>query len=191
MRLLLHRGPAHLQIVSRHEIRELRDLGSAREFLRPLLADPMNVAAARHALGLAARDGDLLEQLAARVVAEGMQVVACGDSYFSSLQGTAQASGAPATTQQQTTPLQDEEAAQAQQQTAPGPEEQHFIEIELLDDAGNAVAGERYFVELPDGSSISGRTDGNGRARIDGVDPGTAKVSFPDMDQSVYTPGGS
>lgn len=190
MRLLLHRGPTHLQILSRHEISELRDVGGARDFLRPLLADPLNAAAARRALGVTARDGDLLEQLAARVVAEGLQVVSCGDSFFSSLQATVQVSAAPAQSAQ-TTPLQDEQAANATQATGPQAEEQHWIEIELIDDAGEPVVGELYFVELPDGSSISGRTDGSGLARVDGVDPGTAKVSFPDLDKSLYTPGGS
>jgi hypothetical protein len=189
MRLFLHRGPAHLQILSRSHLREFRDVGTARDFLRPLLADPANVTAVRRALGVIPADGDLLEQLASRVVGEGLQVVSCGESFFSSLQATVQVSAAPATTPQ-TTPLQDEQAAKATQETAPQAEEQHWIEIELIDDAGKPVVGELYFVELPDGSSISGRTDGNGRARVDGVDPGTAKVSFPDLDKSLYTPGG-
>jgi hypothetical protein len=189
MRLFLHRGPAHLQILSRSHLREFRDVGTARDFLRPLLADPANVTAVRRALGVIPAGGDLLEQLASRVVGEGLQVVSCGESFFSSLQATVQVSAAPATTPQ-TTPLQDEQAAKATQETAPQAEEQHWIEIELIDDAGKPVVGELYFVELPDGSSISGRTDGNGRARVDGVDPGTAKVSFPDLDKSLYTPGG-
>lgn len=191
MRLLLHRPPTHLQILSKHEIREFRDVGSARDFLRPLLADPLNAAAARRVLGSFVRDDQVLEQLAARVVAEGLQVVACGESFFAALQSEVTASPAPASTPLQTTPLQDEEAAKAAQSTAPASDEQHWIEIELLDDEGKPVAGELYFVELPDGSSISGRTDGQGRARVDGVDPGTAKVSFPDLDKSLYTPGGS
>jgi hypothetical protein len=189
MRLLLHRGPAHLQILSRSQIREFRDVGAARDFLRPLMADPMNVAAVRRALGVIPVDGDVLEQLAARVVAEGLQVVSCGESFFSSLQAEVQTTAAATT--QPTTPLQDEQAAQAKQESAPQAEETHWIEIELIDDAGNPVADELYFVELPDGSSLSGRTDGAGRARVDGVDPGTAKVSFPDLDKSLYTPGGS
>jgi len=48
MRLLFHRGSTHVQILPRHDIREFRDAGAARDFLRPLLADPLNLAAARH-----------------------------------------------------------------------------------------------------------------------------------------------
>jgi hypothetical protein len=184
MRLFLHDGPAHHQILPRSRVRQFRDVGAARDFLRPLLADAMNVDAVRRALGVSPAAGDVLEELAARIVADGLQVVTCGDTYFSSLQTTVQTAAAAST--QQTTPLQDEEAAQAQQQNAPAADEKHWIEIELIGEDGKPVAGESYFVELPDGSSISGRTDGQGRARIDGVDPGTAKVSFPDMDKKGY-----
>jgi hypothetical protein len=184
MRLLLHRPPTHVQFLSRHDIREFRDVGAARDFLQPLLADPLNVAAARRVLGAAVQERDVLDQLAARVVAEGLQVVSCGDSYFGTLLGTFEAA-APSPSPQ-TTPLQDEEAAQTKQATAPAADETHFIEIELKDEDGKPVAGELYFVELPDGSSVSGRTGSDGKARVDGIDPGTAKISFPDLDQKGY-----
>jgi hypothetical protein len=201
MRLFLQDGPARLQILSRSHVRELRDLGSAREFLRPLLANPGNIAAARRELGGSEvhiwTNEELLDQLANRIVREGLQIVSCADSYLAALQGTFQDSTAAASAasasqaaaqqqQAQTTPLQDEEAAQAEQANAPAAEEKHWIEIELKDDEGNPIAGESYFVELPDGTSISGRTDSNGHARIEGIDPGTAKVSFPDRDESLH-----
>jgi hypothetical protein len=188
MRLFLHDGAAHLQILPRTRLLEFRDVGSARDFLRPLLADPLNVTAVRRALGLRSGDDDALEQLAARMVTEGLQVVSCREAFYGFVPIDATVDGSAASAQN--TPLQDEEAAKAEQAAAPGPEEKHWIEIELIDDAGNPVAGELYFVELPDGSTLSGRTDGQGRARVDGVDPGTAKVSFPDLDKSLYTPGG-
>lgn len=173
-------------------------MAAARDFLAPLLRDPRNVAAARNALGAAPVEGPgIVDALAKRIVAEGLQVVSCGESWVAAMTSTASASSSSsssdssAASQAQTTPLQDEEAAKAAQETAPAADEQHWIEIELLDDLGNPVPDEMYFVELPDGSSISGRTDGQGRARVDGVDPGTAKVSFPDLDKSLYTPGGS
>jgi hypothetical protein len=200
MRLFLHDGPARLQILPRSQVREFRDPGSAREFLRPLLADAGNRASVRQALAAegalgsapAWSDAELLEQLARRLVAEGLQVVSCADSYLTFLRGTFEETGAggpaagaaPATT----TPLQDEEAARQQKPPAPAAADSHFIAIELHDEDGKPVAGERYFVELPDGSQVSGRTDGQGRARIEGVDPGTAKVSFPDLDQKLYKP---
>jgi hypothetical protein len=183
MRLLLHRPPTHVQFLPRHDIREFRDVGAARDFLQPLLADPLNVASARRVLGSALQEREVLDQLAARVVAVGLQVVSCGESYFGTCLGTFEAAACESP---QTTPLQDEEAAQAQQATAPAADETHFIEIELKDEDGKPVAGELYFVELPDGSSVSGRTGSDGKARVDGIDPGTAKVSFPDLDQKGY-----
>lgn len=201
MRLFLQDGPARLQILSRSHVREFRDVGAAREFLRPLLAHPGNRAAVRSAFageltrGALWSDPELLEHLARRMVQDGLQIVSCADSYLAALQGTFTDSAAAAGASQaaaaaKTTPLQDEEAAK-QDKPAQEPEEEHWIEIELLDDEGKPLAGERYFVELPDGSSLSGTTDGQGRARVEGVDPGTAKVSFPDLDKKLYQPGGS
>jgi hypothetical protein len=205
MRLFLQDGPARLQILTRGHVREFRDVGMARDFLRPLLAHEGNVELVRRTLGAAQfwSAGELLEQLARQVVDDGMLVVSCAESYLASLQGTFQASSAAASaatasqssSAQQaaaaaTTPLQDEEAAQAAQEQAPAAEEKHFIEINLTDEDGNPIAGEMYFVELPDGSSLSGSTDSSGRARVEGVDPGTAKVSFPNLDKSLYNPGG-
>jgi len=183
MHVLLHDGTAHVQIVPRSRIREFRDAGAALEFLRPLLLSARNVAAVRAAAGAApaASDADVAGELARRIVAEGLQVVRCGEE----LLGAGAASTVAAQQAAATTPLQDEDAAAADQ--AP-PEETHWIEIELLDDAGKPVANELYVVELPDGSAIQGRTGSDGRARVDGVDPGTAKVSFPDLDKSSYTP---
>lgn len=193
MRLFLQDGPARLQILSRSHVREFRDLGAARELIRPLLSHPGNRAAARSALGAdsAWSDQELLEQLARQMVQEGLLVVSCADSWLSSIQGTFQAAAGGAQPQQQpprTTPLQDEEAAK-QGKPHPVAEPKHWLEIELLDDEDKPVAGERYLVELPDGSKLSGRTDSQGRTRVEDVDPGTAKVSFPDLDRKTYKPG--
>ena len=183
MYLLLSDGPTHVQITARSRIREFRDAATALEFLRPLMSSARNRASLRAAAGASPNtpDARLLEELARRIVSEGLQVVRCGEE--------PSAAGAASTVSSQeaaaSTPLQDEEAAAAEQTPA---EETHWIEIELLDDAGKPVANELYVVELPDGSAIQGRTGSDGRARVDGVDPGTAKVSFPDLDKSSYTP---
>jgi hypothetical protein len=57
-----------------------------------------------------------------------------------------------------------------------------WIEITLVDGKGNPVPGEPYEVEMPDTSVLSGSLDEKGFARIDGIDPGTCKVTFPEMD---------
>jgi len=188
MRLLLNDGPSHLQILSRGAIRELRDTAAALELLRPLASDPRNMLAIRDALATssARTDQELLEELARRIVNDGLQVVSCGEAFFASVRATAPAAGS--STSAATTPLEDEEAAQEERQSTMQPAEEHWIEIELVDDAGVPVADELYLVELPDGSKLTGRTDSAGRARVEGVDPGTAKVSFPDLDKAAYTP---
>jgi len=188
MRLFLSDGPSHIQIVSRGRIRELRDSAAALELLRPLAADPRNMLAIRNELQSsgARTDEQLLEELARRIVSEGLQIVSCGDAFFASVRATAPAAGAAQ--QAATTPLEDEQAAAEERQSSMAPKEEHWIEIELLDDAGVPVADELYLVELPDGSKLTGRTDSAGKARVEGVDPGTAKVSFPDLDKAAYTP---
>jgi phage baseplate assembly protein gpV len=58
-----------------------------------------------------------------------------------------------------------------------------FIEYVLKDkDTGEPISGERWRVKLPDGTSQEGKTDKNGRLRIDNIPPGNCQVSFPDMD---------
>ena len=65
----------------------------------------------------------------------------------------------------------------------------HWIEIKLVDTDGNPVPGEKYKITLPDGSTVAeGTLDGKGFARVDGIDPGTCKVTFPNLDQSTWKP---
>ena len=61
-----------------------------------------------------------------------------------------------------------------------------WIEIELVDEANEPVAGEAYEITLPDGTTTKGTLDGKGLARIDGIDPGTCKVTFPNLDKEAW-----
>lgn len=61
-----------------------------------------------------------------------------------------------------------------------------WVEIELLDEHGKPVPSEPYRIELPDGSVTEGSTDDRGRARVDGIDPGNCKISFPLLDQRSW-----
>jgi uncharacterized protein (DUF2345 family) len=63
-------------------------------------------------------------------------------------------------------------------------DEEHWLQIRLVDDDGNPVPGERYRVELPDGTVIEGVLDSGGMARVNDIDdPGNAIVTFPDADE--------
>ncbi len=62
-----------------------------------------------------------------------------------------------------------------------------WIEIHLVDDEGDPVAGERYRVTLPDGSTVAeGTTDEKGFAKVTNIDPGTCKVTFPNIDGRAW-----
>ncbi len=64
-----------------------------------------------------------------------------------------------------------------------------WIEIELVDEDKKPVPGERYRITLPDGTTLAeGTLDEKGRARVDGIDPGTCKVTFPDLDKDAWEP---
>lgn len=62
-----------------------------------------------------------------------------------------------------------------------------WVEIELRDEDGNPVPGESYIVTLPDGQTVaSGTLDEKGKARIEHIDPGSCKVTFPDLDKDRW-----
>jgi type VI secretion system secreted protein VgrG len=65
----------------------------------------------------------------------------------------------------------------------------HWVEIKLVDEDGNPVPGETYQITLPDGSTIAdGTLDEKGFARVDHIDPGTCKVTFPNLDKDAWEP---
>jgi hypothetical protein len=61
-----------------------------------------------------------------------------------------------------------------------------WIEIELVDEEGMPVAGEAYEITVPDGTVEKGTLDGKGFARVDGIDPGTCKITFPKLDKDAW-----
>lgn len=66
-------------------------------------------------------------------------------------------------------------------------EKKSWIEIELVDEENNPVPGERYKVILPDGKTVAeGTLDEKGFARIEGIDPGTCKITFPNLDKDAW-----
>lgn len=66
-------------------------------------------------------------------------------------------------------------------------EKKSWIEIELVDEENNPVPGEKYKVILPDGKTVAeGTLDEKGFARIEGIDPGTCKITFPNLDKDAW-----
>jgi hypothetical protein len=91
----------------------------------------------------------------------------------------------PKAVEGEVTPRQAELAAR-EEAAAPVTEEKTWLEIELLDDDGNPVPGEPFSIKLPGGAIRLGRLDQDGRARIAGLDPGSCKVSFPNLDARTW-----
>jgi type VI secretion system secreted protein VgrG len=62
-----------------------------------------------------------------------------------------------------------------------------WIEIELVDEAGQPVPNERYEVTAPDGQTIlSGTLDQQGQAHMAIREPGTCQISFPGLDAAAW-----
>ena len=70
--------------------------------------------------------------------------------------------------------------------TSVSPEKTHWIAIELVDELGKHVPYEDYRITLPDGTAVEGTLDKKGCAKINGIDPGTCKVSFPNRDSKDW-----
>lgn len=63
----------------------------------------------------------------------------------------------------------------------------HWIEIAMIGEDDSAIGWEAYEVRLPDGKIVSGRLDGQGRARIEGIaTPGQCLVAFPRLDRRAW-----
>jgi uncharacterized Zn-binding protein involved in type VI secretion len=68
------------------------------------------------------------------------------------------------------------------------PTKKAWVEIEVVDETGAPVAYQPYRIEAPDGEVCEGWTDANGVARIEGVVPGTCKVTLTNLDEKAWDP---
>jgi type VI secretion system secreted protein VgrG len=70
----------------------------------------------------------------------------------------------------------------------PPPKEKTWIEIKLEDVERKPVPGEAYKITMGDQTIAEGTLDDKGHARVDGIDPGSCKVTFPKLDKTVWKP---
>jgi hypothetical protein len=70
----------------------------------------------------------------------------------------------------------------------PDPKKKSWIEIVMVDEENKPVPGMGYRITLPDNTVQEGTLDGKGFARVAGFDPGSCKVTFPDLDQDAWKP---
>lgn len=50
------------------------------------------------------------------------------------------------------------------------------------------MPGERYEIEVAGGQVVRGTLDNKGFARVEGIEPGSCKVTFPKLDQEAWEP---
>jgi hypothetical protein len=155
-------------------------------------------------------DDDSLLENAARMLAFGQLVIAGGKGAGGGGADSAEpASGilrpegsakSVLVSRTETTALDDEtarreaaeESAVAEEDAAAVAEETPattWIEIELMTPEGAPVPNEPYKLTLPDGSVTYGRLDRDGRARIEKLQPGSCKITFPNRDEEVWDVG--
>ena len=63
----------------------------------------------------------------------------------------------------------------------------YWIELQLIDEADQPVASQRFEITLPDGSTRTGQTDAEGVGRVEGIHTsGICQISFTELDQEAW-----
>ena len=57
---------------------------------------------------------------------------------------------------------------------------QDWVELEVVDAGGNPLANAEYKVVCPDGTEMTGNLNGDGKALIENIPPGTQKILIDD-----------
>ncbi len=65
-------------------------------------------------------------------------------------------------------------------------EEDHWIEIHLVDEIGEPVRGKDCEIKLPDGKIKKRRTNNMGVIYLSGIDPGNCEISFTRLDEAAW-----
>jgi type VI secretion system secreted protein VgrG len=63
------------------------------------------------------------------------------------------------------------------------PTKKGWIEVELKDQNGKPITGEAWQITAPDGGTFTGTTDEKGVGRLEGIDSGNCKITFPRFDK--------
>lgn len=67
-------------------------------------------------------------------------------------------------------------------------DEKTWVEVRLIDQNGKPVPNAKYRLKITDGSVREGSLDDDGRVRVNGIDPGSCTVWFPDYDGKEWRP---
>jgi hypothetical protein len=67
------------------------------------------------------------------------------------------------------------------------PKKKSWIEIEMLDEKKRPVPGQAFRIILSDNQSVvEGTLNEKGFYRVEGIDSGTCKITFPDLDKDAW-----
>lgn len=61
-----------------------------------------------------------------------------------------------------------------------------WVGIELVDEAGQPLAGQPYAITLPDGSVKTGTTDAKGRAKVEQFEAGNCTLTLTELDEKSW-----
>ena len=62
-----------------------------------------------------------------------------------------------------------------------------WIEIEMVGEDDKPIVGEAYRITLADGATVAeGTLDDKGFARVEGIEPGSCKITFPNLDKDAW-----
>lgn len=158
------------------------DVGTA-SLLRRARLDPTAIQSLRHLLVLEL--GSVIQRLAdpnvveeaAKRVADGRWTLAVVDLPQLKVSGSHGSSQPGAKSSSDKDPLKDSKKT--------------WVEVELLDKNKHPVKGLAIELTLPDGSTEKGTLSEKGSFRKDGIDPGTCRVRFPDLDAREWAKSGS
>ncbi|MGH9900504.1 MAG: hypothetical protein ACRD68_01555 [Pyrinomonadaceae bacterium] len=77
--------------------------------------------------------------------------------------------------------------AEAPAEEKPKAPKKTWVKIKLVDMRGKPIPGERYRIKVPNVEQpYEGTLDSQGEAACYDLDPGTCKVTFPDLDEEAW-----
>ncbi len=159
----------------------------ASQWLRRLQADSFGMAALRQMLSWELcgesvhwADDDHVIDRAAHLLASGIWHLHPIEAMLVGTQSAKEGDGDPDTAPTQDRPAQDSGAGAQKKKLT-------WVALRLVDGDKRAVAGERYRVVLPDGSTVEGATNSAGEAWFEEIHPGDCRISFPNLDAREWS----
>jgi hypothetical protein len=177
LRVALFSGSSRFEIASWAEIQPADDVqefqgqGAALGFLRLLMDDPVNTTALREVFRQVAPGGTVVHRHTNQAIVDGLS-----RSLVTGQLGLIRIPVADVA-------IVPGEEVEKDEKPPPqeAPKKTTWIEIKLVDTKDRPLDGQRYRISPPGGAALrEGVLDSKGFVRLDGLDPGTCAVSFPD-----------